>query len=184
MTKLLPSFWFATTACAAEPADPPPLADPSVYAGVVVEQTVPGDVASLRAFMEEHPLITFTETLGNIPAVVGTEPIEGDFPEPESRRYVVLDDGNTAIDRSISVSLERFEYQVYGFTSGTARFVNHAWAEQTWEDGDGTVTMTWTYRMRPRIGLLRGAVRNRLERDFQPWMALAVDRLLTAYQER
>jgi len=163
---------------------PPELLTLSAYAQHSYSRTVPGTPQDLRAWMEDNSLLDYLTATETVPAVSGNEPIEGDWDNPGAKRRVLLASGEYAVERVLLNTTEAFEYQVWNFTTPTARLVDHAYAVQTFRPVDGGTKMTWTYHMTPKIGILKGMIGDFLTNDFGPFMEQGMNAMLDDYEAR
>ncbi|MEO0666007.1 MAG: hypothetical protein AAFY97_09800, partial [Pseudomonadota bacterium] len=78
--------------------------------------------------------------------------------------------GKGALD-GLENSETRFAYQVWDFTSSSARALDHIRGEFLYEAvGANETRVTWTYAIAPRAFFVRPFVRSYLENDFAPFM--------------
>lgn len=164
---------FATPAFAADYSDPPELRGERGYLTNVEVATFNGPVDSVIATLQtpETGVLAHVVRTERIPAIEGLEPIEGTFPEDGAVRRLIFADGSEVVERVLENSETRFAYQVWDFTSSSARALDHIRGEFLYEAVSATETrVTWTYAIAPRAFFVRPFVRSYLENDFAPFM--------------
>lgn len=152
---------------------PPALRAAESYLTNVERAVFDGPPEAVRAALQrpETGVLAFTEATDRIPAVTGTTPVDGSFPDAGAIRIVNLATGDTATERVLENSPQRFAYQVWGFTAPNARPLDHIRGEFAYLDrGDGTTEVVWTYAVAPRAFYARPFIRSFLENDFAPFM--------------
>ena len=148
-------------ACAVEPpAEPPQMTKPpapatSDFLTAYTEQTIPMDRATLRAFMEQTPLIEFLEPTEKISNPVDGTVLTGTWPEEGAARRLELADGHFVIERVLSNTTEAFEYQIFVFTNATGRGVEQIVGQQRFVPTEGGTRFEWTYNVLPTNPLTR-----------------------------
>lgn len=126
----------------------------AAHVSSIVESDIPVPPAALNRIMLNLKLEEVLTGAKRVPRIVRTEPLSASWGELGTRRRVVLEDGNTALEELIEVQPDSFRYVVWNFTSSAGRFVRyavgqfHATARQ---DGDGS-HLRWEYRFRPKTG--------------------------------
>ena len=121
------------------------------------------DVPELRAFMEEHPLISFLQPTENIANPVASEVLEGEWGEVGATRWLRLADGHYVIERILENEPDLFRYQVFVFTNATGRGVEQIIGEQRFVPVEGGTEFQWTYNVLPRNVLTRQIVRGSMD---------------------
>lgn len=114
-----------------------------------------------------------------LPQVVGTTPITGDF-DPAGdrtgdRRRVEFEDGHYLAEEVLRDTDETFEYMIWGFTGRQRLFVDHGVARFEYADeADGT-RLTWTYSLQPTNALVRPLLQNYVDGALTTMMVDTVD---------
>ncbi len=86
----------------------------------------------------------------HIPRVVRTEPLTGVWGAPGSRRRVVLEDGNTALEELIEDRRPAlYLYEVWNFTSADGKYVRYAVGKFEVTGDAKNAHVRWTYSFRP-----------------------------------
>ena len=165
----------------------PPLRDAEAYLTNVERAIFNGSQAEVRAALqtEETGVLAYTEATDRIPALTGTTPVEGAFPNPDAIRMVNLATGDTAAERVLVNTEDRFAYQVWGFTAGNSRPIDHIRGEFEYIDqGDGTTEVIWTYAIAPRVFWARPFIQDFLDNDFAPFMESGLQGAANAFNTR
>ena len=117
------------------------------YAETIVTGTFPMNLETLRLWLEEdNKMVNQMEATENIAKPVKTVPLSGVWPVPGAARRVELSDGHFVLERIVSNTPERFEYQIWGMTQAAGRNVDHIHGVQAFEElSDGSTQLTWSY---------------------------------------
>ncbi len=148
---------------------PPPVATEGLIE-LYTEAEMPLGLTELRAFMEANPIIDYMEPIGDLAPPVGTQLIEGVWPEPGAVRSVELADGHYVIERIITNEPELFQYQIWVFTNAAGQGIEQIVGTQRFVVIDeNTTRFEWTYALKPRNALTRLFV-NRQTEDLQAFI--------------
>jgi len=146
--------------------NPPAIIDGG-YAEYIVRADFPYGVEETRQFMDtgSRMLMAMPDT-DKIARPVAYEILQGNnWPETGAVRRLEFSDGHYAMERVLEFSPERFRYQVWGFTSATAKNVDYIVGEQTLRpDGEGS-DFLWIYRVKPNAGWKRRFVQKFVNDD-------------------
>lgn len=150
------------------PTEPPELTTPpevatSGFLTAYAEQTIAMPVAGLRKFMEEQPLTSFLEPTENIANPVGSNVIQGVWPNPGAFRWLKLADGHYVIERILENEADFFKYQVFIFTNATGQGVEQIVGEQRFVPVNGGTRLEWTYNVLPTNFVTRQFVRRSMD---------------------
>jgi hypothetical protein len=118
----------------------------------VVEIDMPVSLEAYNRFADSVPLEKVLVGTKQIPRVVRTEPLKGVFGQPGSRRRVVLEDGNTALEEVIEKQPGSFRYVVWNFTSSAGRYIAYAEGHFVMSENAQGTHIRWSYAFRPRSG--------------------------------
>ncbi|MEM9010780.1 MAG: hypothetical protein AAGE18_06095 [Pseudomonadota bacterium] len=158
------------TACnsAEPPAEPPQLTTPpevatSGFLTAYVEETIPMEVAELRVYSEEDPLIGYLQPTENIANPVASQVLDGTWPEPGAVRWLRLADGHYVVERVLENELDFFKYQIFVFTNDTGRGVEQIVGEQRFVSVDEGTRFEWTYNVLPHNLVTRQIVRGNMD---------------------
>ena len=165
----------------------PPFRDAEAYLTNVERAIFSGSQAEVRAALqtEETGVLAFTEATDRIPKITGTTPVEGAFPNPDAIRMVNLATGDTATERVLVYTEDRFAYQVWGFTAANSRPIDHIRGEFEYIDqGDGTTEVIWTYAIAPRVFWARPFIQDFLDNDIAPFMESGLQGAANAFNTR
>ena len=194
----------ATIALIAAPlaacGDRPPPAEPIAFDGTVPPVEADADYASftlerdfdvprdvLMPWMTETTrMVDAMEETENIKKPVAIDILSGTWPEDGSVRRVTLSDGHQTLERVVRNGLpERFEYQIWNFTTSAGGNLDYALGTQVWSevdaDGDGAddeTRLTWTYALLPDAGFKRRFVQDFVDNDIEPFLTGAADRVV------
>ena len=78
----------------------------------------------------------------------------------------------------------RFAYQIWNITAPAGRAIDHIKGEFRYEQRGEEVHVTWDYNIKPRVFVVRPAIRNFLENDFGPFMRAGLTGTVTAYNNQ
>lgn len=165
-------------AMAARPAPAPdtplPTIDPDEKLRIAQHEVViEASVAETYAWWRQRTLSELAVETDIIPSVERTEFLRGDeWQGVGTRRRVHLSDGSTATEEILAdEGPARFRYQVFGYTSSAARFVEYAVGEfRLSATEDDYTRVVWTYKFRPRTLLGRMFLGGWVKRNWSPWM--------------
>ncbi|MEM6927611.1 MAG: SRPBCC family protein [Myxococcota bacterium] len=127
---------------------------------------------AFHAYWKSRTLDQLAVQTDKIPRVVRTEIMRGEtWSGVGTRRRVFLSDGSTATEEILADELTHFRYQVFGYTSAAARFVQYGVGEFVLAPLDDRRTqVTWTYKFRPRTVLGQLFLGGWVARNWSPWM--------------
>lgn len=174
----------AASASANDWPDPPALRSEGGYLTHVETALFEGPPDAVRAALQqpETGVLAFVARTERIAEITELTPITDHFPNEGAVRSLSFSDGSAAIERVLTSTPERFSYQVWGFTSSSARALSHIRGEFRYEPaGDGQTQVTWTYSIAPRAFLVRPFVRSFLKNDFAPFMASGLSGAAAAF---
>jgi hypothetical protein len=143
-----------------------------------VEEDLPIGVEAWSRSLGEGKLEDILVGTKGIPKVIRTENLSASWGQPGSRRRVVLEDGNSALeelleDRRPSLYL----YEVWNFTSDAGKYVHYAFGRFEMS-GDATRThVRWTYAFRPRGGVSAFFVGSFVHGEYHQWMEACMQRM-------
>lgn len=139
--------------------------------------------AALRS--EAGGVLAFTEATDRIPAITGTRPVSGTFPDVGAVRIVDLASGDSATERVLEHSDTRFAYQVWALTALSAIGIDHIHGSFDYTAlEDGSTEVVWRYAVAPRAFYLRPFIRGFLENDFAPFMQSGLHGAAAAFNDR
>lgn len=146
--------------------------------------TIGAPPEELLAWVVEVPLEDVFGPYRSIPAVTGSEPLAGRWPDEGAQRRVLLADGHQAAE----VLLERqsgssFTYQVWGFTNAAGDLASYAIGRFEVAPEQGGSRLTWTYAFRPKSGLARLPLSIFVSKQWSGYMTVAFDRLASVAQQ-
>ncbi|MEN0060893.1 MAG: SRPBCC family protein [Myxococcota bacterium] len=179
--------WLFTTAFAAAPLPGPdtplPEIDPDnklriAHHEVIIE--VPVD--ELYAWWRQATLAELAVETEVIPKVERTEFLRGDVWQGQgTRRRVFLEDGSVATEEILAdEGPARFRYQVFGYTSSAARFVEYGVGEfNLTPEGAEATRVQWTYKFRPQTMVGKLFLGGWVRRNWSPWMEGYLDNMKT-----
>ncbi len=185
-TKALFSMGALITACATPsppataPTDltpPPALADEG-YVEIVVSADFPGTPEQVRAWLDDgNKIIYAMEDTENISSPKRFTLTKGSsWTETGAERILEFNDGHFTFERVITHSPAKFDYQIWGFTSGTGNNVDHIYGKQELiADPNGGTDFIWTYRVMPNAGWKRPFVRRFVEGEVKDFLQIATD---------
>lgn len=167
----------------APPSEPPAYTDPAPALAedgyITHTETVHIDLPreEFHAWVSQPDLELGDLMQGNddLPQVVGTTPIVGDF-DPAGdrtgdRRRVEFEDGHYLAEEVLEDSDETFRYMIWGFTGRQRLFVDHGTAQFEFADEDGGTRLTWTYSLQPTNGMVRPLLQNYVDGALATMMA-------------
>lgn len=167
--------------------NPPPLRDAGRYITNIETAIFNGPLDQVVAALQQEDtgVLAYVEPTDRIPAVLGTTPIEGVFPdEVGATRRVNLDGGYYAVERVLINDEDTFAYQVWNFTAPSTGALSHIRGEFQYNDlGDGRTEVVWTYSIAPRFFLARPFIRSFIENDFAPFMEAGLQGAANAFNE-
>ena len=163
---------------------PPALRGAKGYVTNVEVAIFHGPVGDVKAALQtaDRGVLAYTQPTPRIPAISELLPVEGLFPNQGAVRRVILEDGNSVVERVLENSDTVFSYQIWGFTASNARALNHIKGEFRYVEIDqDTTEVTWTYAIAPRAFLVRPFIRNFLKNDFAPFMESGLQGAANSY---
>jgi len=111
-----------------------------------------------------------------IARVTHSGPLSRGFGYPASRRRVVLEDGNTALEEVIEVENGKsFRYMVWNFTNSARLATDYALAEFRITENSGGSLLTWTYSFQKKNDLTGFMLRRFVENDFTGYMQVCMN---------
>ena len=164
---------------------PPPLADDG-FAELVIRADFPGSPEQVRAFLDDgNKIIHAMPRTENISPPKGFELTKGaSWTETGAERILEFEDGHYTFERVIGHAPERFEYQVWGFTSATGNNVEHVHGIQELRpDPDGGTDFIWTYKVKPTAGWKKPFVQRFVDSDVRELLQTATDRVAEQARE-
>lgn len=137
------------------PGGPPQMITPpevatSGFLTAYTEAVFPMDVATLRAWNTDTPLIDYLPTTENLAPPAETQVIEGTWPNPGAARWLRLQDGHYVIERVTQNTPDFFQYQIFVFTNATGQGVEQIVGEQRFVPVEGGTKLEWTYNVLPK----------------------------------
>ena len=146
----------------APPETPPAYSDAKPEAGtdgfVMHRESILIDVP-LERYVEwsaRVPLESILPGSDDIPRVIGTEPVNGEWGQVGARRRVVLEDGHYVAEEILANDTpRRFRYQVWGYTNVARLMIAYAIGEFILIEEDGKTRVAWTYSFQPTTGIAR-----------------------------
>lgn len=155
------------------------------YAETIVSGTFPMDLATLRLWLEEdNKMVNQMEATENIAKPIRMVPLSGAWPVPGAARRVELSDGHFVLERIVSNTPDRFEYQIWGMTQAAGRNVDHIHGVQAFEElSDGSTQLTWSYRVKPKAGFMRPFVQRFVDNDVTPFLTQAIENTVALAEE-
>ena len=180
---VLAGFLAACSSTVTPPAIPPsdvttfPALSDGGYASTTVTGLYPMGLAETRAWIADgNKIVAEMEPTENIAKPSDIVYLTGDWPEPGATRRVEMTDGHFVLERVLSNTDDRFEYQIWGLTSAAGRNVEHVHGIQAFEElADGTTQLTWTYKVKPDAGFKRPFVQRFVNKDITPFLTQAVE---------
>ena len=156
--------------------DPPAIESDHVYVAHTVTAVIPVDSAALVEWIMRVPLEDVLPGTDRIAGAERTENLSPAWGPDGSRRRVVLEDGNTALEQLIHFEPGSFfEYQVWNFTN-IARFATeYAIGRFSVAPVEGGTLLTWTYRFRPHGPMTTGGLRWFVRTRYQAFMAASME---------
>ncbi len=164
---------------------PPPLADDG-YAELVIRADFPGTPSEVRAFLDDgNKIIYAMPTTENISRPKDFQLTKGEsWTETGAERILEFEDGHYTFERVIGHAPERFEYQVWGFTSANGRNVDHIHGIQELRaDPNGGTDFIWTYKVMPTAGWKKPFVQRFVDSDVRELLQTATDRVAAQARE-
>jgi hypothetical protein len=170
------------------PSAPPQYAGPAPelrptheYVEIRAEVLVPGvSPEQVHAWTNapDRTLQDIVQFDSSFPAVVGTEPLRGEWLVGDrvgDRRRVDFADGHHLAEQVLVDDVETFRYLIWGFTSPQRLAVDHGTAEfRHVAVPDGT-RVVWTYRLLPRTAVVAPFVESFGRTTMAPMMRATLD---------
>lgn len=152
----------------------------SGYASVTQAIQIDATPEQVRAFNDDpdQRLEDVVKFDTNFPAVVGTEPLIGDWipgSRAGNRRRVEFSDGNYLAEEVLDDSPELFRYLIWGFTNAQRFAIRHGLAQFRFIAHAGGTRLEWTYAFLPTLPVFRPFVRRFLATVMTPMMTATLD---------
>ena len=173
-------LWIGTAPSPTALESHPPLDGPYVTHTEVAEAM--GDIEAFHAFFEEPGLTAFLSPTDRIPAIESIEVLEGNWDAAGSVRRANLADGNFALERIVEIAPGLFRYQIWNISTLSGRGIDHIYGDIEMSETDEGVRLVWSYNVKPRFALARGAIETFVEEDFAPFMEEGLTEFMAAFE--
>lgn len=189
--SLIAAIGFAACSSVEPPETPPtdvtsypPLADDG-YASTTIVADYPMMLPELRSWLADgNKIVALMESTENIAKPADTVYFTGEWPEAGATRRVELEDGHFVLERVLSNTPERFEYQIWAMTNAAGKNVDHIHGIQAFEQlPNGNTQLSWTYKVRPNAGFKRPLVQRFVNKEITPFLTMAVDNTVALAEE-